>query len=114
MPTHDLLTRIAAAVSLLATVYNLFLTLVFFAVFIWVAVGLCWSLVAVVLLLEGVVAIALLITGYRPWGFAVPILGVICSLCNFNFIGVILEVVSLILLAAAASQANTAQNERIG
>lgn len=102
MPASDITARVAAAVELLAVLMNLLLAFMWFLSLVWVLVGLLWALLGLVVLVEGAIAVFVLIKGYSPVGIAGPVIGLIASMFNFNlFMGLPLEFLVLILMIVA-------------
>lgn len=101
MSTADLLTRLAAGISLFATLYNMLMSLIWFAAMVIIVIGCCWAVVGMVLLVELVLIIAAFVTGFRPWVLVIPVIGIICSLSNFNFPSLVLEIVSMVMMVVA-------------
>lgn len=107
MRNSDLSARIAAGIELFAIAINLFLAFIWFLSLVWVLVGVLWAGLGLVLLVEGAIAVVVLIRGYSPLGLAGPIVGMLCSLCNFNFFfGVSMEMVVLVLMIVAMVMRN--------
>jgi hypothetical protein len=100
--TSDLLARIGAAIELVAVMFNLFLAFVWFISLIWVLVGLLWALLGLVVLVEGALALFVLIKGYSPVGIVGPLIGLVASAFNFNFFfGDGIELIVLVLMIFA-------------
>lgn len=96
-----LLGQAAAALQLLAVVFN-FLACAFWALsLIWVGVGLFWVLLMAVLVWEGVGAVEVLVYGRRRHGAWGPGAGAIVSLLNFNVITLLVELVALGMVVSA-------------
>lgn len=101
MKNSDLAARIAAVAELMAVLLNLFVAFIYFISLIWVLVGLLWGLVALGALIEGLVAVFVLVKGYSPVGIVGPLLGLGVSVCNLNFMGGMLEMLVLMVMIAA-------------
>lgn len=102
MRNSELIMRIAAAVELVAVLFNLFMAFIWFISLIWVLIGLLWGLIALAAVVEACVAVFVIVRGYSPFALAGPILGMIVSVCNFNlFFGLGIEMIVLVLFIVA-------------
>ncbi len=102
MRNSDVLARVAAVIELMSVLFNLLLAFVWFISLIWVLVGVLWGLLGLVALVEAGIAVFILVRGASPLGIAGPVIGLVVSLCNFNFfLGVGAEVIVLCLLIGA-------------
>ena len=101
MRNSDVAARIGAAVEVIAILFNLLAAFLWFISFIWVLIGLLWGLVALVALVQGAIALFVMVKGYSPVGIAGPLLGIGVSLCNFNFFAGSIEVLVLLLMIGA-------------
>lgn len=89
----------AAALQLLAVVFNLLTAAMWALSLIWIGIGLFWVLLMGVLVWEAVGAVDLLRSGRRsPWGAAA---GMAVSLLNFNLVTLLMEGLALGLLLTA-------------
>lgn len=110
MPTHDLLARASAFVSLMAAFWNGLVAILYIAMLIWFLVGFLWFIPLGLVVLEGIAAVAILVVGFKKPNPVVPVVGLFVSLCCFNFIGGMLELVALGLQIGAFVQFNEAQS----
>lgn len=101
MKNSDLIARIGAGIELMAVLFNLGMSFLWFISFIWVLVGVLWGFVGLVAVVEACIAVFVLIKGYSPVGLAGPLVGLFVSLCNFNFMGGTIELMALGLLVGA-------------
>jgi hypothetical protein len=95
MPTHDIVARIGAVISILAALWNIVLSAVWVAFFIWFLVGVLWFIPMALAVVQIIGSIAILVVGQHKATPAVPALGLLVSLCNFNMIAGMMELIAL-------------------
>jgi hypothetical protein len=110
----DLVARIAAGVELLAVLWSLLMCFLWFISLIWVLVGLLWALLGLVVLVEGAIAVFILIKGYSPVGIAGPVIGLIASVFTFNIFGGAIEFLVLALFVGALVMRQNEDKEAAG
>jgi hypothetical protein len=113
MPTHDILARVSAVLSIFAAMWNGVVAILYVAMLIWFLVGALWFIPLFLAVVEGIAAVAILVVGFKKPNIAVPALGLFISLCCFNFIGMMLEVLSLGLQIGAFMSYNAEQQDPI-
>lgn len=101
MQATDFVARVSFTISLFAAALNVLSTVMIFTFTVWFLIGFLWLLVLSLILVQVVMAIVALNTGYRPWVMLVPILGLFISCVNLNIVGGLLELLSLITLLSA-------------
>ena len=77
---------------------NGFLSLMWVGVMIWVCVGVLWFVPMIFAVIVFGIGVALMIMGHQQWGIVGSILALITSFCNFNVMGVMMDVLNLALM----------------
>lgn len=109
MQTHDILSRVSAILSMMAALWNGLVATLYIAMLIWFLVGFLWFVPMFLVVLEGLAALAILIIGFRKPNPVVPLVGMFVSLCCFNVLAGMLELLSLGLQISAFIAYNSAQ-----
>ena len=106
MPVSDVLARVAGLLMVVSGLWNGFMSLLYILLMVWVCVGIFW-LVPLLLAIAGFAfGVAALALGHQKWLLAGPLLCLVASVFNFNFIGVMLDVCSLGLMIASFTTRN--------
>ena len=101
MPVSDVLARVSGLLMVLSAMWNGLLSFIYVLSLVWVCVGVLWFIPA--LLAVGVFAcgVGALVVGYRPYFLAGPLVSLFVSVCNFNIIGLTLDMSALALMGVA-------------
>ena len=95
MANHDIVARVGAVISMMAAVWNMFVSFVWIITLIWFLVGAMWFIPLILAALQIVGAVAVLVVGQHKATPLVPVVGLFVSVCNFNFLAGALEVIAL-------------------
>ena len=98
MDTSDVLYRVSGGMTLLSGLFNGLLSAIWFLSMIWVCVGVFWLIPMAIALAQVLLGGLMLATGkqFKLTAF-VPMLGIVASMCNFNFFGSVLDIVAICL-----------------
>lgn len=110
MATSDILSRIAAVLMLLSAAWNSLISMMWILALIWVLVGFIWFIPLILALVEIALAITFLVLGHNKGAIAGPIIGIIVSMCNFNFFALMIDAFALMLVIGG--YVSRAQEER--
>ena len=96
MDTGDALYRASGGVMVLSGLFNALAAFFWFISLVWVCVGVFWLIPLAIALTEVGVGILMLVTGrkFKLTAF-MPLLGLVASVCNFNFMGGMLDLVAI-------------------
>lgn len=96
--TGDVLYRISGATMLASGMFNAIWALMMTAGLIWFCIGIFWLIPLVLSFLQIGLGLVMIVVGRQaqPLGFA-PIIGVVTSALNMNFMFITLDVISLAL-----------------
>ena len=98
------LNRVAGGLSVLASISNMIMAMLWFFTLIWILVGAFWIIAGFFAFVEMVPGILLLVFGERFKAAPVsPILGILVSLCCLNWVGFFLEIAGLVRVGAGAA-----------
>lgn len=98
MPTSDILTRIGALLMMVSAAWNGVISFLWILSLIWFLVGFLWFVPLFIALAEGVLALVFLALGHNKAAIAGPLLGMCASVCNFNFIGIMIDFCAIALI----------------
>ncbi|HHO53093.1 MAG TPA: hypothetical protein ENK18_20020 [Deltaproteobacteria bacterium] len=98
MPTSDILSRIAAVLMMISAAWNGLVALLWILALIWLLVGVLWFVPLFLALVEMGLAITLLVLGHNRGAISGPIIGIIVSMCNFNFFALTIDLLALMLV----------------
>lgn len=112
MRNSDLLARILGGLTLLSSLWNLFMSGLWFLGFVLLLVGVLWLVPMGLAVLQLVLAVLNLVVGYNKGVIASPLIGMFVSLCNFNVFGFGLELVNL-GLAVGSMMSRTAEDKAL-
>ncbi len=113
MQNHDIFYRVAGALMLLSSLWNMVMSAIWFFSLIWVCVGVFWLVPGLLAVVYAGVGIYMLATGaqVKPIAFA-PAIGLLISLMNFNFLGMAIDVVALIMGVVGYTQAPQIEDQQ--
>lgn len=108
--TGDILLRIAGVVMALSGAWNAIMSFIWFFAMIFVCVGAFWIIPGLLAVVE--VGLGLMLVGmgkkWRVLGF-VPVLGIVVSMLNLNFMGLMMDCIALILGVVGFLQSRPAE-----
>jgi hypothetical protein len=111
MRVSDLLTRLAAALTLITSLWNVVVAAMWVLSFWWLLVGFLW-LVPLVLAISNLgLALVSLVKGHHRAALGLPLLGLFVSLCNFNFIAMFMDLLILGLMIGGYVARSTEERE---
>ena len=105
MRNSDLLARIGGVLMAVASFWNVMAAVGWVLAFWWLLFGLLWLVPLGLALLELLFAVVLVVFGHKGFGrmaWMGPLVGLFVSLCNLNFLAMMLELVNLVVMSAAA------------
>lgn len=112
MQTSDVLYRVSGALMLMSGLWNMFMSFIWFISLIWVCVGVFWIIPGALALVYTGAGIAAIATGNKAKPIAfVPAIGLVVSMLNLNFVGMMLDVFALVLGIVGYSQAASEETQ---
>lgn len=100
MRVSDLLTRLAAALTLITSIWNVVVAAIWILSFWWLLVGFLWLIPLALAVVNLGLALFSLVKGHHRAALGLPLLGLFVSLCNFNFIAMFMDLLILGVMIA--------------
>jgi hypothetical protein len=104
MLASDLLARIGGLMMVGSSLWNGLMSFIWFFSLIWVCVGMLWLIPMVLAIVVFGMGVATMALGHQKWAVAGPVISLIVSICNFNIFCIMLDLVSLGLIAGSLFQ----------
>jgi len=114
MPASDLLARLGGFLMVMSSLWNGFLSLIWILAMVWVCIGVIWLIPLVMAVCVFCIGVASMVMGHQKWTIAGPILSLIVSVCNFNVMGFMLDIVTLGLMGGSIMMRQQEDAEMMG
>jgi hypothetical protein len=111
MRVSDLLTRLAALLTLITSAWNVVVAVLWILSFWWLLVGFLWLIPLVLALANIVLAFVSLVRGHHRAALGLPLLGLFVGLCNFNFIAMFMDLLILGLMISGYAARSSEERE---